>query len=153
MQITSPPFWLMMVSRMTAVLPVWRSPMINSRWPRPIGIIASMALMPVCSGSRTGWRSSTPGAMRSSGLRCFVAIGPFAVERHAQRIDHAANQRFAHRHGHDRVRALDGVAFLQLAVYSPSSTAPTSSSSRFSAMPKTSCGNASISPAMTFSRP
>ena len=36
---------------------------------------------------------------------------------------------------------------------SPSSTAPTSSSSRFSANPKTLCGNASISPAITFSSP
>ena len=27
-----------------AVLPVWRSPMISSRWPRPIGIIASIDL-------------------------------------------------------------------------------------------------------------
>ena len=104
---------LMMVSRMTAVLPVWRSPMISSRWPRPIGIIASMALMPVCSGSRTGWRSTTPGAMRSSGLRCFGGDRALAVERLAQRIHHAADQRFAHGHGHDRVRALDGVAFLQ----------------------------------------
>src|SRR6266704_2023828 len=66
----------MMVSRMTAVLPVWRSPMISSRCPRPIGIMLSIALMPVWRGSRTGWRSSTPGAMRSSGLRCFVKMGP-----------------------------------------------------------------------------
>ena len=40
----------MIVSRAMAVLPVWRSPMISSRWPRPIGIMASIALMPVCSG-------------------------------------------------------------------------------------------------------
>jgi hypothetical protein len=45
---TSPwPFWLMIVSIATAVLPVCRSPMMSSRWPRPIGIRASMALMPV----------------------------------------------------------------------------------------------------------
>src|ERR1022692_4770197 len=53
----------MMVSSAMAVLPVWRSPMINSRWPRPMGIMASMALMPVCSGSLTGRRSTTPGAI------------------------------------------------------------------------------------------
>src|SRR5580700_4018224 len=76
MQIMSPPFWLMMVSRMMAVLPVWRSPIINSRWPRPMGIIASMALMPVCKGSRTGCRSTTPGAMRSIALRWLVTMGP-----------------------------------------------------------------------------
>jgi hypothetical protein len=46
-------FWLMIVSIAIAVLPVWRSPMISWRWPRPTGIIASMALMPVCMGSCT----------------------------------------------------------------------------------------------------
>ena len=98
MQITSPPFWLMMVSSATAVLPVWRSPMISSRWPRPIGIMASMALMPVCIGSFTGWRSTTPGAMRSIGLNCVVCDRALAVDRLAERVDHAADQRFAHRH-------------------------------------------------------
>jgi hypothetical protein len=58
MQMTPVPFWLMIVSSAIVVLPVWRSPMMSSRWPRPIGIIASMALMPVCSGSsRAGARS------------------------------------------------------------------------------------------------
>ncbi len=38
------PFWLMMASIAIAVLPVWRSPMISSRWPRPIGIMASTDL-------------------------------------------------------------------------------------------------------------
>ena len=41
--------------------------MMSSRWPRPIGIRASSALRPVCSGSFTGWRSTTPGALNSSG--------------------------------------------------------------------------------------
>ncbi len=76
MQMTSFPFWLMIVSTATAVLPVWRSPMISSRWPRPIGIIESMALMPVCSGSLTGDRSVTPGAIFSMGANSFVATGP-----------------------------------------------------------------------------
>ena len=49
---TPVPFWLMMVSIATAVLPVWRSPMISSRWPRPIGTIESMDLRPVCIGCR-----------------------------------------------------------------------------------------------------
>jgi hypothetical protein len=55
----------MIVSSAMAVLPVLRSPMISSRWPRPIGIIESIALMPVCSGSCTGWRSAMPGATMS----------------------------------------------------------------------------------------
>jgi len=37
-------FWLMIVSIAIAVLPVWRSPMISSRWPRPTGTMASTAL-------------------------------------------------------------------------------------------------------------
>ena len=46
MQITSLSRLLMIVSMPIAVLPVWRSPMISSRWPRPIGIIESIALRP-----------------------------------------------------------------------------------------------------------
>ncbi len=60
-----------------AVLPVWRSPMINSRWPRPTGIIASIALSPVIIGSFTDLRAMTPGAIRSIGLNCVASIGPF----------------------------------------------------------------------------
>jgi hypothetical protein len=44
----------MIASIATAVFPVCRSPMINWRWPRPIGVIASIAVTPVCSGSFTG---------------------------------------------------------------------------------------------------
>src|SRR4030065_692866 len=52
MHFTPRPRWLMIASTATVVLPVLRSPMISSRWPRPIGVMASIALMPVCSGSR-----------------------------------------------------------------------------------------------------
>ena len=52
----------MIVSTPIAVLPVPRSPMISSRWPRPIGIMASIDLIPVWSGSFTERRSTTPGA-------------------------------------------------------------------------------------------
>src|SRR4030067_617455 len=55
----------MIVSSAIAVFPVCRSPMISSRCPRPIGIIESIALMPVWSGSFTGWRSTTLGAVNS----------------------------------------------------------------------------------------
>ena len=66
----------MIVSRAIADLPVFRSPMMSSRWPRPIGIMASTALMPVCIGSVTGCRSTTPGAFASSGRRFSVTTGP-----------------------------------------------------------------------------
>ena len=59
-------FWFRIVSSAMAVLPVPRSPMINSRCPRPIGIMLSIALMPVCNGSLTGWRSAMPGATCST---------------------------------------------------------------------------------------
>ena len=66
----------MIVSTAIAVLPVPRSPMISSRWPRPIGIIESIALMPVCSGSFTGCRTMMPGATISTGRGRVVSIGP-----------------------------------------------------------------------------
>ena len=51
-----------MVSKPIDVLPVWRSPTINSLWPRPIGIIESIAITPVCKGSNTDCLSIIPGA-------------------------------------------------------------------------------------------
>ena len=66
----------MMASMATAVLPVWRSPMISSRWPRPIGTMASMALSPVCTGWSTDWRVMTPGATFSMGEVWVAAMGP-----------------------------------------------------------------------------
>jgi len=56
MQTTPVSRLLMIVSSAIAVLPVWRSPMISSRCPRPIGIIESIAFSPVCIGCSTGWR-------------------------------------------------------------------------------------------------
>ena len=76
MQTTSVSRWLMIASIATAVLPVPRSPMISSRWPRPTFVIESIALTPVWSGSFTGWRSITPGALNSSGRRSDDSIGP-----------------------------------------------------------------------------
>jgi hypothetical protein len=69
-------FWLMIVSTQTAVRPVLRSPMISWRWPRPIGVIASMALMPVCSGSLTPWRSITDAACSSSTRWVSASMSP-----------------------------------------------------------------------------
>src|SRR4030042_1213166 len=60
MQTTSELFMLRMVSMTMMVLPVWRSPMMSSRWPRPMGIMVSMALIPVWSGSRAGWGAGAP---------------------------------------------------------------------------------------------
>src|ERR1700716_2988911 len=73
-----------MASTATAVLPVLRSPMISSRWPRPIGIMLSIALMPVWSGSLPRARSGRPGGV------CF--------ERPPQRVDDPADERRADGH-------------------------------------------------------
>src|SRR3981189_3092713 len=56
----------MIVSMAIAVLPVWRSPMISSRWPRPIGIIESMAFRPVCIGSFPRWPFAPPRALEEA---------------------------------------------------------------------------------------
>ena len=71
-------FWFRIVSSATAVLPVCRSPMISCRWPRPIAVIASIAVMPVYSGSFTGWRETTFGAWTSSGRLTSETIGPLS---------------------------------------------------------------------------
>src|ERR1044072_8510259 len=115
--------WLRIVSIAIAVLPGERSPMINSRWPRPTFVIESIALMPVWSGSFTGWRGGTAGGVpsprRGSGGAARPLRGvagedagplplprpgrgcldrPLAVGRVAERIDDAAEQRLADRH-------------------------------------------------------
>ena len=107
MQMTPVSFWLRIVSIATAVLPVWRSPMISSRWPRPIGTMPSIALRPVCSGSCTGWRSTTPGARRSIGENCLVVDRSLAVDRLAERVDDAAEHLVADGHRDDAAGALD----------------------------------------------
>ena len=107
----------MIVSRMMAVLPVWRSPMISSRWPRPIG---NHRVDGLDAGlQRLAHRLAVDDAGRDA-LDRDALVGDdraLAVERHAQRIDHAADQRVAHRRGHDRARALDRVAFLNRRVF------------------------------------
>ena len=100
----------MIVSIAIAVLPVWRSPMISSRWPRPIGIIASIAFRPVCTGTFTGWRWTTPGALNSAGPRLGGLDLALAVERAAERVDDPAQQRLADRDVEQVAGALDGVA-------------------------------------------
>src|SRR5271154_4001781 len=85
-------FWFRIASSATAVLPVCRSPMISSRWPRPIGISASIAFSPVCTGSCTDLRGVMPGG--------FPSPRPPAP----------------HRHVDDRAGPRDGVAFADLLV-------------------------------------
>ena len=94
------------------VLPMARSPMMSSRWPRPSANRVSTTTRPVCTGWVTRSRSMIAGAGRSIGSRVSAAIGPLAVERPAQRVDDAAEQRRPDRHAHDVARAAHRVAGL-----------------------------------------
>src|SRR5215831_9900999 len=152
MQCTSVSFWLRIVSMRMAVLPVERSPMISSRWPRPTFVIASIDLMPVMSGSFTGWRSTTPGALNSSGRRSSVSIGP----RPSSGLPSGSTTRprSASPTGTLATRPVRRTGSPSLTCcHSPNSAAPTSSSSRLNARPTTSCSNSSISDATAFSSP
>jgi hypothetical protein len=55
--------------------------MISSRWPRPIGIIASIALMPVCIGSWTDLRAMMPGRLDLDLAGLGAAERALAVDR------------------------------------------------------------------------
>ena len=50
--------------------------MISWRWPRPMAVMASTALMPVSIGSFTGCRCTTVGAWTSSARRSSETISP-----------------------------------------------------------------------------
>ena len=96
-------FWLMMQSTAIAVLPMARSPMINSRWPRPSANMASMTSSPVCTGWLTKSRSMIGGRRTFDGLEAFRNDGVAAVKRTAKRIDNAT-EKFADRPARARLR-------------------------------------------------
>src|ERR687894_1979939 len=142
----------MIVSMQIDVLPVWRSPMISSRWPRPMLVIESIGLMPVSSGSFTGWRWTTPGALNSAGRVSEVLSSPLPSSGlpsgSTMRPSSASPTGISSR---PPVRLT--VSPSTILSHSPKSTTPTLSDSRFSARPVTSCGSSSISKDMAFSRP
>ena len=146
------PFWLMMASTATAVLPVWRSPMISSRWPRPMGIIESMALMPVCIGSWTVLRAMMPGALTSI-LRLSVASsGPLPSTGWPSAF--TTRPTSASPTGTSAMRPVRlTTSPSRTASKLPSSATPTLSSSRFSTRPTTPLPKSSNSPAIAFSSP
>src|SRR5215207_1343669 len=152
MQIRSWSRLLMIVSIAIAVFPVWRSPMINSRWPRPIGIIESIAFSPVCIGSFTGWRWITPGALNSAGRVSEVLTSPLSSSGRPSGSTRRPSSSSPTGISSSRAVRLT-VSPSTILSQSPKSTAPTLSSSRFSARPITSCGSSSISSAMQLSRP
>src|ERR671919_2432907 len=142
----------MIVSIAIAVLSVWRSPMISSRWPRPIGIIASIAFRPVCIGSLTGWRWTTPGALNSAGRVSVVLMSPLPSSGWPS--GETIRPSSCSPTGISSSRSVRlTVSPSTILSHGPNSTAPTLSDSRLSARPVTSCGSSSISNASQFSRP
>ena len=152
MQIMSWPRWFRIASTRIAVLPVERSPITSSRWPRPIGIIESIALMPVWSGSLTGWRLTTPGALNSSRRLSEDWSGPWP----SSGMPSGLTMRPTSSSPTGTLMTLP-VRFTvwpsETFSHSPKSATPTLSSSRLSAMPVTPCSSSSISIAMQLSRP
>ncbi len=136
----------------TAVLPVWRSPMMSSRWPRPIGTSASIALRPVCTGSCTERRGMMPGALTSTRVRVTSLSGPLpSIGLPSASTTRPSSPLPTGTSTMAPVRFT--VSPSRMPVSSPKITTPTLSVSRFSAMPLTPFGNSTISPAWTLSSP
>src|SRR5215216_5855538 len=142
----------MIVSMQIDVLPVWRSPIMSSRWPRPTFVIASIGLMPVCIGSFTGWRWTTPGALNSAGRVSSVAMSPLPSS--GRPSGSTMRPRRASPTGTWSSRPVRLTwSPSSISSHSPNSTAPTLSDSRLSASPVTSWGSSSSSIDITLSRP
>ena len=90
--------------------------MISSRWPRPIGIIASIGMMPVCTGWPIGRRRMMPGASFSTGYDVVLGDRALAVERLAEGVDDASEQALADGHLQQPPGGAHFVALLQLGV-------------------------------------
>ena len=101
----------MIASMPMAVLPVLRSPMISSRWPRPIGRHGVDGLD---AGLQRLAHRLPLGHAGSDDFDRAALLGDdraLAVERVAERIDHAAEQLVADRHAQQAAGAADFVAF------------------------------------------
>ena len=127
-------FWLIIVSIAIAVFPVWRSPIISSRCPLPIGTIESIALIPVCKGVSTDFLEITPDATLSICLFFLVSTGPFP----SIGCPRAFTTRPSIASPTGTSTTLPVVFTISpslIFLWSPKSTAPTLSSSRLSTMP------------------
>src|SRR5215210_5954974 len=152
MHFTSWSCWLRIVSIAIAVLPVERSPMISSRWPRPTFVIESIALIPVWSGSFTGWRAITPGAFHSTGRVSDDSTGPCpSIGLPSGSTTRPSSPGPTGTDATLPVRRTGSPSFT--CCHSPKSAAPTLSSSRLNARPTTPCSNSSRSSETAFSRP
>ena len=135
------------------VFPVWRSPIINSLCPLPMGIMASIAFSPVCKGSVTGCLKITPGALRSRGISIISPlILPFPSIGSPSGLMTLPNK--------DSPTLIDATRLVLRAISPsftllvlPNNTAPTLSSSRFITMAFVPFSNSISSLASTLFRP
>ena len=142
----------MMVSTAMVVFPVERSPIISSRCPRPIGITASMARMPVCNGAETDCRPIMPGAARSTGFTSVVTIGPLPSSGRPR--GSTTRPSIARPQGTSSKRPVERTVCPSRTVSPPlNTTAPTLFSSRFSARPVTPSPKSIISFSRTLRSP
>ena len=103
----------MIVSMQIVVLPVERSPMISSRWPRPIGnhrVDRHDARLHRLADRAP---ADDPGRELFDGIRRVARDRALAVERRAERVDDASEQALADRDLQQLARAADLVAFLE----------------------------------------
>eukprot|EP01139_Manchomonas_bermudensis_P000567 Amastigsp_a620_4154.p4 type:complete len:121 gc:universal Amastigsp_a620_4154:621-259(-) len=120
--------------------------MISSRWPRPIGMSESMALMPVCMGSCTDLRGIMPGALSSTRRRVSDLIGP--LPSIGLPSASTTRPRMPMPTGTSTIAPVRRTVSPSLMCVSlPKTTTPTLSFSRLSAMPFNLDLNSTISPA------
>ena len=137
-----------MVSTATAVLPVPRSPIINSRCPRPIGTKASIALIPVCRGTSTDLRSAIPGAGASIQRRASGLISPLPSIGSPRAF--TIRPSIFSPTGTSMIRPVRRTTSPCFILVSPPiKTIPTSSGLKFCTMPLTPPGSSTSSPAIT----
>ena len=141
-----------MVSIAMLVFPVCRSPIISSRWPRPIGIIVSIALIPVKSGSLTLSRFMTPGAILSIGLVFSYVKGPTSSIGIPKAL--TTRPKRPSPTGTSTTRPVDLTVSPSLTSSSPlRTTALTVSRLRFITIPRISCGKSKSSPNIACFKP
>ena len=144
---------MIIVSIATAVLPVWRSPIISSLCPLPTGIKLSIAFKPVCIGSPTDCRGIIPGALTSTlFLSKLLSKAPFPSIGFPNPSTTLPKSCFPT--GTSTIApVLFTVSPSLISLSSPNITTPTLSLSKFNAIPLEPSENSTISPAWTLSKP
>ena len=102
----------MMTSIAIDVLPVARSPMMSSRWPRPSANIASTARRPVADRLADTVARDDGRRVALDRMKGFCGDRLATVERTPQRIDDAAEKSGADRRARDLARSEDALAGL-----------------------------------------